>query len=61
MSDERAEAAGQVSPRPQQHVEPEAIQAIRLRHPWRTVLAIVLVIFVALFVFDAATNRPVYA
>lgn len=39
---------------------PEAIQAIRLRHPWRTVFAVVLIILAALFIYDAAFNRPVY-
>lgn len=39
---------------------PEAIQAIRLRHPWRTVFAVVLIILAALFIYDAAFNRTVY-
>ncbi|MFF2494630.1 amino acid ABC transporter permease [Agromyces sp. NPDC058064] len=39
---------------------PEAIKAIKLRHPWRIVLAVVLVLLVVLFVVDAAVNRPVY-
>lgn len=46
---------------PRATTEPEAIQAVRLRHPWRTVSAIVLLAIVALFVVDAAMNRPVYA
>jgi len=36
-----------------------AIQAIRLRHPWRTVFAVVLVVLFALFVIDAS-QRPAY-
>lgn len=39
---------------------PQSIQAIRLRHPWRTVFATVLIIIVALFLYDMAFNRPVY-
>ena len=42
------------------HATPEAIKAIRLRHPWRNVLAAVLIFAAALFVYDAAFNRPVY-
>jgi len=35
------------------------IKAIRLRHPWRNVFAVILLILVALFVIDAA-QRPAY-
>lgn len=38
---------------------PEAIDAVPLRHPWRWVAAVVIVILVALFVYGAATN-PLY-
>lgn len=61
MTDTRTEAAGQSAPQPQRHAEPEAIEAIRLRHPWRGVFAAVLVIIVGLFVYDALFNRPVYS
>ncbi|HEU4807938.1 MAG TPA: amino acid ABC transporter permease [Homoserinimonas sp.] len=37
----------------------EAIQAIRLRHPWRNILAGVLVVALVLFILDAA-QRPAY-
>ena len=37
----------------------EAIQAIRLRHPWRNVLAVILVLALILFILDAA-QRPAY-
>jgi polar amino acid transport system permease protein len=40
-------------------LESAPIQAIRLRHPWRTVLAVVLILFLALFILDAA-RRPAY-
>lgn len=37
----------------------EAIQAIRLRHPWRNIFAGILVVALILFVLDAA-QRPAY-
>lgn len=43
------------------HEVPEPIKAIRLRHPWRNVFAVVVLAMVALFLYDAAFNRPVYA
>ncbi|NLA64883.1 MAG: amino acid ABC transporter permease [Leucobacter sp.] len=55
------EAAGSNAPQPQLHQEPEPIQAVRLRHPWRNFFAVVLVIIAALFIYDAAFNRPVYS
>ena len=39
--------------------ESEPIKAIRLRHPWRTVFAVVLILGFALLVIDAA-QRPAY-
>ncbi|MEV8339186.1 amino acid ABC transporter permease [Leucobacter sp. NPDC077196] len=42
------------------HPKSAPIEAIRLRHPWRTVFAVVLVLLVALFIYDAAFNRPVF-
>ncbi|MDG5482143.1 amino acid ABC transporter permease [Mycolicibacterium gadium] len=38
---------------------PAAIDAIPLRHPWRWVAAVVIIILVALFLYGAATN-PAY-
>lgn len=35
---------------------PAAIDAVPLRHPWRWVAAVVIIILVALFVYGAATN-----
>ncbi|GHD83011.1 amino acid ABC transporter membrane protein (PAAT family) [Salinibacterium amurskyense] len=35
----------------------EAIKAIRLRHPWRNIVAVVLVAMLALFVLDAAQRE----
>lgn len=51
--------AGQ--PQVSHHAQPEAITAIKLRHPWRTVVATVLILIVGLFLYDAAFNRPVYS
>jgi polar amino acid transport system permease protein len=36
---------------------PAAIDAVPLRHPWRWVAAIVILVLVALFVYGAATNE----
>ncbi|KQQ94363.1 ABC transporter permease [Leifsonia sp. Leaf325] len=38
---------------------PEPIKAIKLKHPWRNVLAVVLILIVALVVIDAA-QRPAF-
>ena len=35
---------------------PPAIHAVPLRHPWRWVAAIVIIVLVALFLYGAATN-----
>ncbi len=36
---------------------PAAIDAVPLRHPWRWVAAIVILVLVALFIYGAATNE----
>ena len=36
---------------------PPAINAVRLRHPWRWFTAVVLIVVVGLFVYGAATNE----
>ena len=36
---------------------PAAIDAVPLRHPWRWVAAVVIVILVVLFLYGAATNK----
>lgn len=38
---------------------PKAIDAVPLRHPWRTTSAVVLILFLVLFVLDSAT-RPAF-
>ena len=35
---------------------PAAIDAVPLRHPWRWVAAVVIVVLVGLFLYGAATN-----
>lgn len=50
MTDAQGRAAGGTPPQPGGHAEPEPIQAIRLRHPWRTVFATIIGIVVILFV-----------
>ena len=61
MNDMQTAAAGTSSPQPRRHDEPQAIEAIKLRHPWRSVVAAVLIIIVGLFIYDALANRPVYS
>jgi polar amino acid transport system permease protein len=39
------------------HETAEAINAIRLRHPWRNVFAVVLVLMLALFIIDASQRE----
>jgi polar amino acid transport system permease protein len=36
---------------------PEAIRAIRLKHPWRITVAVILIVLVVLFVLDAAQRK----
>ena len=36
---------------------PAGIDAVPLRHPWRWVAAVVILILVALFLYGAATNE----
>lgn len=38
---------------------PKAIDAVPLRHPWRTTSAVVLILILVLFIFDSAT-RPAF-
>ena len=67
VQDRNSPAAGATPPsgdaggtgRPNDTTEPAPIKAIRLRHPWRVVLAVVLVLTFVLFVIDAA-RRPAY-
>jgi polar amino acid transport system permease protein len=55
-SDRTAAGAAPPPGGPGEHVP---IKAVRLRHPWRNVFAVVLVLAFALFVIDAA-QRPAY-
>jgi polar amino acid transport system permease protein len=67
VQDRNSPAAGATPPsgdtgaigQPHDTTEPAPIEAIRLRHPWRAVLAVVLVLIFALFIIDAA-RRPAY-
>ncbi|MET1044829.1 MAG: amino acid ABC transporter permease [Microbacteriaceae bacterium] len=40
-----------------EQAQPEAIKAIRLRHPWRNVFAVILILGLLLFVLDAAQRE----
>ena len=44
----------------EEHARPEALVAIKRRHPWRMLAAIIIVVLAALFIYDSAFNRPVY-
>ena len=46
-----------MSTRRQSRPSPAAIDAVPLRHPWRWVAAVVIVVLVALFLYGAATNE----
>ncbi|WP_166878648.1 MULTISPECIES: amino acid ABC transporter permease [unclassified Salinibacterium] len=41
----------------EEQTQPEAIKAIRLRHPWRNVFAVILVLGLLLFILDAASRE----
>jgi polar amino acid transport system permease protein len=41
----------------QQDTQPEDIKAIRLRHPWRNVFAVILILGLLLFILDAAQRE----
>ncbi len=49
-------AAGE-NPSPDGTQRATAIRAVPLRHPWRNLVAIVIVVFVIAFVYDAATRQ----
>jgi polar amino acid transport system permease protein len=49
-------AASSVSP-PDRASHPEAIKAIKLRHPWRILVSVVLVVLLVLFIIDAAQRK----
>ena len=36
---------------------PEAIKAVKLRHPWRIAIAVILIVLLVLFVLDAAQRK----
>ena len=36
---------------------PAPIKAIRLRHPWRNVVAVILILILALFIIDASQRE----
>ncbi|TFV55388.1 amino acid ABC transporter permease [Mycobacterium sp. PS03-16] len=42
---------------PSPRADPAAIDAVPLRHPWRWVAAVVIIVLVALFLYGAATNE----
>lgn len=61
MNDKNSGAAQPQAEQHQPHAQPEAITAIKLRHPWRNLFAVALIALLALFVYDTAFNRPVFS
>lgn len=57
MSEKDNGAAGDTS-RPRPFYESEPIEAVKLKHPWRIVIAVLLVLAAAAFLYDAAFERP---
>ncbi|MBP1326618.1 polar amino acid transport system permease protein [Leucobacter exalbidus] len=55
MTEQQPSGGGAVT-----HREPEQLQAIKLRHPWRNVFAAVIILVAVLFIYDTAFNRSVY-
>lgn len=60
MSDTRTEGAGREASHPVSHAAPEEIRAIKLKHPWRNVFAVVLILVAGIILYDTAFNRPVF-
>lgn len=56
MSSGQVGSAGAAAPATDE-VEAAPIKAVKLRHPWRTVIAIVIVVYVAAFLWDAASRK----
>lgn len=60
MTSQPPRGAGPEASHPAEIPESVPIEAVKLRHPWRAVFATILVILAALFIYDAATNRPAF-
>ena len=54
----QASRASSATPGAGPELGPERIKAIPLRHPVRNVIAVIILLFIAAFIWDAATNRP---
>ncbi|HEY5221465.1 MAG TPA: amino acid ABC transporter permease [Microbacteriaceae bacterium] len=44
-------------PAPGQSEEAQPIKAVKLRHPWRTLIAIVLIVYLVAFIWDASQRK----
>lgn len=60
MSTSQNRSAAEDSLSPNGSAVNKPIKAIKLRHPWRTFFAIVIIVVAALFIYDAGWNRPAY-
>jgi polar amino acid transport system permease protein len=57
---QNTERSSGASPAASESYEHPPIKAIKLRHPVRWVIAVIIVTYAVAFVVDAAVNRPVY-
>lgn len=57
---QNAQRSSGASPAASEHDDLPPIKAIKLRHPLRWVIAVILITYAVAFVVDAAVNRPVY-
>ncbi|NEN07117.1 amino acid ABC transporter permease [Diaminobutyricibacter tongyongensis] len=53
-TDGHSGAAAGTAPSPHGDTISQPIKAVRLRHPWRTVIAIILIVYLVAFIWDAA-------
>ncbi len=57
---QNAQGSSGASPAASAHDDLPPIKAIKLRHPLRWIIAVILITYAVAFVVDAAVNRPVY-
>ncbi len=60
MTNHSATGSGVTASGPVENHESKPIEAVKLRHPWRNVFAVLLLVLVGWFIWDAAFNRPAY-
>jgi polar amino acid transport system permease protein len=55
----RKRSAEETTPSPSGSTAP-VIRAVKLRHPWRNLIAVVLIVYAAAFIYDALFHRPAF-